>query len=300
MLKTLFLQHSTMKIAFISCRDYGKYSVGYHDEESHLLDFLLKKGLDIERQVWNDAAVDWKQYDLGIIKSPWDYHEQPELFHNWLNAMQQINLRLLNPAETLKWNSDKHYLNDIAAVGMNVVPTLFLEKGTQPDLLSVFDHLQADKIVIKPCISAGAKMIIALTREQAEAHEAPVYQLLSEESFMAQPFMEEIYDGECSYIFFNGQFSHCILNAPGNGDFRVQHYHGGSTKAVEVNPDHVEDAAAYVRKFGADTLYARVDTIVSKGQLCLTELELIEPFLYLDTNLNSYERYYSALSDLTK
>jgi glutathione synthase/RimK-type ligase-like ATP-grasp enzyme len=287
-----------MKIAFVSCHDYGKYSIGYHDEESHLLDFLLKKGMNIERQVWNDPDVDWKQYDLAIIKSPWDYHELPEQFHDWLDAMQQKNLRLLNPVGALRWNSDKHYLKDIAESGMNVVTTLFMEKGTQPELSSIFDQLAAKKIVIKPCISAGAKKITTLTRNYIGEQEAALRHALSEESYMAQPFMEEIFAGECSYIFFNGQFSHSILNVPGSGDFRVQHYHGGSTKTAELNANHIERAAAYVRQFASNTLYARVDTIVSKGQLYLMELELIEPFLYLDTNPNGYDNYYNALQHL--
>src|ERR1700744_1595496 len=103
-----------MKIAYISCHDYGQYSVGYADEESQLLGFLAKKGLDIHRVVWNDHSINWQQYSLAILKSPWDYHENIESFHTWLNTLGSLNIKLLNPIPIVRWNCDKHYLQDIA------------------------------------------------------------------------------------------------------------------------------------------------------------------------------------------
>jgi glutathione synthase/RimK-type ligase-like ATP-grasp enzyme len=288
-----------MKIAYISCHDYAKYSVGYQDEESLLLDFLLRKGLDIERRVWNDITVDWKQYDVAILKSPWDYHEYIEHFHFWLDTLEASGVRLLNPVETVRWNSDKHYLQDIAKSGMRVIPTLFVERGTTPDLLHYFEQLQAERVILKPCISAGAKNILTIDRDDIKGKQAEIERLLLAESYIVQPFMEEIFAGEWSYIFFNGKFSHCILNVPGDGDFRVQHYHGGSTKAAEAELTHIESATAYVMQFGNGSLYTRVDGIIRNGQFHLMELELIEPYLYLDTHPGVCEHFYSALLHLT-
>ena len=287
-----------MKIAYISCHDYGKYSVGYHDEETELLDFLQKKGLDIERRVWSDAGVDWKKYDVAVLKSPWDYHQHIDNFYVWLDALKLMEVQLLNPVEMVKWNSDKHYLKDIYNSGMRVVPSLFLERGSGADLLPLFDQLQTERLILKPCVSAGAKNIITVGRDEINEKQAGVALLLQDESYVAQPFMAEIFAGEWSFIFFNGKFSHCILNMPGEGDFRVQHYHGGSTKAATTDQRHLESAAAYVHAFGKGALYTRVDGIIRDDEFYLMELELIEPYLYLDTTKDGNENFYWALLQL--
>ncbi len=66
-------------------------------------------------------------------------------------------------------------------------------------------------------------------------------------------------------------------------------------KAAEPELAHVESAAAYVERFGKDTLYARVDGIIRNRQFHLMELEFVEPYLYLDSHPDAYERYYKAL-----
>ena len=287
-----------MKIAYISCHDYENYSEGYVDEESLLLDFLLKKGLAIERCIWNEPAVDWAQYDLAILKSPWDYHELIDDFRNWLNTLQSLNVKLLNPVETVRWNSDKHYLADVAAAGLNVIPSIFFDQNSKPDLLSIFEQLGAEKIIVKPCISAGAKNVRSLTRDEIPNEQASIYKLLESESYFAQPFMHEIFDGEWACMFFNGKFSHSILKLPGGGDFRVQHYHGGSVRAAEARQAHIASAATYVTRFAQGSLYARVDGIIVDGDFHLMELELIEPFLYLDMHPGAFERFYEAVINL--
>jgi len=285
-----------MKIAYISCHDHEQYSVGYDDEESLLLAFLRGKGINIVRRVWDDTSVDWKEYGLIVLKSPWDYHEKFEAFGQWLDMLEAEKVRLLNPVETVRWNSNKRYLQDIAAADMDVIPSVFFEKGERPDLLPLFDILKTGELIVKPCISAGAKNIIHVTRQNVETTAEQVYELMTHEPYFAQPFMPEIYDGEWSCVFFNGTFSHSVLKLPGGGDFRVQHYHGGSIQPATPKDAHIKAATDYVTHFGKDTLYARVDGIITNDRFHLMELEFIEPYLYLDSHPEGYERYYLALS----
>ena len=287
-----------MSIAYVSCDNYEQYSEGYVDEESVLLHFLMNKGLDIERCIWNDVSVDWGRYDLVILKSPWDYHERIGEFHKWLDTLQAKAVRLLNPVETIRWNSDKHYLADIADAGLNVIPSIFFDKGSTPDLAPVFEQLRTDKVILKPCISAGAKNIIQITQSDIKNGQNAAHGLLKEEGYFMQPFMPEIFEGEWALMFFNGRYSHCVLKTPGDDDFRVQHYHGGSVRAAQPHPAHVTSAAKYVARFAPGSLYARVDGIICNGDFHLMELELIEPFLYLDTDAGAHERFYEAVVEM--
>lgn len=285
-----------MKIAYVSYQIQEKYTSATVDEDKTLLDFLTNKGLSIERVIWNDPAADWKSYDLAVIKSPWDYHEHIAEFKQWLNHLESLNVKLLNPYERVSWNMDKHYLAEIAASGLAVIPSFFLEKGDRLDLKVLTAHFNTEKLIIKPCISGGAKNTYILTAQNFADHEVQINELLQEEAFLAQPFMPEIHDGEWSFLFFNGTYSHSLLKVPKDGDFRVQSYLGGSVNVQEGVDKHIEAATAYVEQYAQGCLYARVDGLIVNGELNLMELELIEPYLFLDTHEEASESYYQALS----
>ena len=108
-----------MKIAYVCYTIQKKYtSETVKDEDILLIEFFKNKGLNIHWEVWTNTSVDWADYDLVLFKSPWDYHEDIIKFYNWLEHLNQLNIKTINPYEIIKWNSDKHYLKDIAAVGL--------------------------------------------------------------------------------------------------------------------------------------------------------------------------------------
>jgi hypothetical protein len=250
-------------------------------------------------EVWTDQKVDWQLYDLAILKSPWDYFDKIDQFYAWLAEMERLAVPLLNPSSVVRWNCDKHYLASIEARGLPITPTQYLEKGQTPHLESFFDSFKSHKIVVKPCISGGSKHTFAISREEIEATTSLLQPLLQAESFMVQPFLTQIQqEGEWSFIFFNGKFSHSLLKKARPGDFRVQHYLGGSIHAGPAPAPLLNEATAYVEAFAKDCLYARVDGLAINNHFMLMELELIEPFLFLFTHSGSYENYYQALQKL--
>jgi glutathione synthase/RimK-type ligase-like ATP-grasp enzyme len=116
---------------------------------------------------------------------------------------------------------------------------------------------------------------------------------------MIQPFLKEIEDeGEWSLLFFNGQYSHSLLKKAKSGDFRVQHYLGGSIHPQSPSEEQIAVAKQYVTLFAKCCLYARVDGVYVNGAFNLMELELIEPFLFLFTHPQAYENYAKALKSM--
>lgn len=285
-----------MKIAFIGYRRQERYLVGSpKDEDKVLLALFAEKGLDVTEVIWNDPAVIWKEYDLAVIKSPWDYHEYFPEFTAWLYEMERLNIPLLNPSGIVRKNSDKHYLKDIADAGLAVIPFLFLEKDTAPELSNFFAQLQTKQLVIKPCVSASAKHTLVVTAENVAERQEQLHRFLQQESFMVQPFVEEIREGEVSFIFLGNTYSHGVLKLPKAGDFRVQHFHGGTIRGFNPSVEQISMAQDYVDQFAQGCLYARVDGLMIGGEFHLMELELIEPYLFLDTSPGAYDRYYKAL-----
>lgn len=289
-----------MKIAYVGYKAQEKLTQGVsNDEDSELLFFLQQKGLQIDFVVWNDDTINWGNYNLILIKSPWDYHEKISLFYSWLENIKSLGVIMLNPIDIIKWNSNKRYLDDIFKAGLPVIPSIYLGKGAQISTdNSLFKQLGTDKIVVKPCISAGAKNTIVLDEVSIVQQSDAINILLSEEEYILQPFIKEISNGEWSFVFFNGQYSHSTLKVPKHGDFRVQHHHGGSIFYPDPNSKHIQQAEEYVHKFASGTLYARVDGIVIDHTLFLMEIELIEPYLFLNSERERLERYYQALISL--
>lgn len=288
-----------MKIAFVTYQDEGRYVSSAENEDQLLLQFLTAKGLDVTLEIWTDERVIWHDYDLAILKSPWDYFNKITQFYSWLEKMQQLNVRLLNPLPVLKWNSDKHYLLDIQSAGLPVTPTVFIEKDSKPDLATYFKQFNTDQIIVKPCISGGSKNTFKVARNDLAQLHPKLFNLLKEEAFMVQPFLGEVENnGEWSFLFFNGKFSHSLLKKAKPGDFRVQHYLGGTIHPQTPPQYLLENAQQYVDQFARGCLYARVDGLEVNGTFMLMELELMEPFLFLQTCPGSYESYYETLAGL--
>lgn len=284
-----------MKITIVGYKKEARLSQGVaNDEDIELINFLKGKGLDVVPTIWNDENVNWSSFDVAIIKSPWDYHNHLEEFLNWLERIEDLGVKVLNPAEIIKWNSDKHYLKDIAEKGLPVIPVEYLDKDSSFDN-RFFDLFKTDKLVVKPCVSAGAQNTITVSKDNFNERSTDIEQLLKEQDYMVQPFVEEIKNGEWSFLFFNGKYSHCSLKTPKQGDFRVQHYHGGSISYPTPEPLHIEQAGTYLKSLPESTLYARVDGVLNNNSFYLMELELIEPYLFLNGNNGLLDNYYQAL-----
>ncbi|CAF1098367.1 unnamed protein product [Adineta steineri] len=287
-----------MKIACVTYENEN-YASSIKNEDVVLVQYLQEKGIDIKIEVWTDSDVKWETYDAIIVKSPWDYHYKLDQFNTWLEMLKYQNIRILNPYDRIKWNSDKHYLQHIENAGLKIIPTFWLKKNEKPDLLKYFKLLSTEKIVIKPSISASALNTFVHNQDDIIEAILKIEQLLQEQDFIIQPFMNQIQTiGEWSFIFFNGEFSHSVLKTPKSGDFRVQSSFGGVAHLKSAPNQLIQYAKKYVEIFAKDCLFTRVDGLDIDGQFFLMELELIEPYLFLLHDKNSFERFYKALKQL--
>jgi glutathione synthase/RimK-type ligase-like ATP-grasp enzyme len=286
-----------MKIAFVGYEIQQQHTAAtQEDEDSLLFSLLSQRGLDIHREIWDAPGVCWEDYGLVLIKSPWDYYEKIRAFNQWLDKIAALGIPMLNPYSIIKWNSDKHYLQEMIAAGFSVIPSAIIESGASSGLAPFFSQFNTQQLIIKPCISAGARNTFTLTPHNLPELQPKIEALVQEEAYLVQPFIKEIETaGEWSFIFFNGTLSHCVVKRPRSGDFRVQLAHGGSVHIATPDPVHVKSAAAFVERFAKDCLYARVDAVIINNTLTLMELELIEPYLFLGTVPGAYENYYTAL-----
>src|SRR5690349_5943889 len=171
---------------------------------------------------WDDPTVSWGRFDAAVLRSPWDYTQRPVEFLAWCERIG-TQTRLLNPLPVVKWNTDKHYLAELANAGVPVIESVFLEPrrgdpGADVDSapsqrpafsesLSPFDAVpDYDEFVVKPAIGAGARDTQRYTRAERAQAEAHAQRLLAaKRSVLVQPYLAQVdAAGETALIFFDG------------------------------------------------------------------------------------------------
>ncbi|MER7770533.1 hypothetical protein [Kitasatospora sp. NPDC096140] len=268
-----------------------------------IVDALRSGGLSAEPVVWDaDVNADpgaWGRFDLAVIRSTWDYVERLDEFLAWADTTAGAT-RLWNPAPVVRWNSDKHYLGELARSGVAVVPTRFLDPGSA---CTPADFGGADGVVVKPAVSAGA-VDTARYEPGRHAEAARHARMLLEQgrSVMVQPYLPRVAEGERALIFIGGAFSHAIrkaplLTEPGVIDNdRVPHLGVAPYRPTEAELRTASAALAAVPSPDA-LLFARVDLVLDNaGEPVVLELELIEPNLFLQTSAEGPGRLTEAVA----
>ena len=241
---------------------------------------------------WRDESIDWNQYDVVLIRSSWDYQDDPELFIQVLTRIDESSARLENPLQLVLWNLKKTYLKTLEDNAIPIVPTLWPKQCIKEDLPAYFKQLQVDEIIIKPVVSANADNTFRLNIKQAKTLADELISVFAEREFMVQPFMLSIIDeGEFSLFFFGGEYSHAILKKPAKNDFRVQEEHGGTLLKIEPEDALIRQAKQVNQQLSPAPLYSRLDFVRIESGFAIMEVELIEPSLYFNMDKKSAERF---------
>jgi glutathione synthase/RimK-type ligase-like ATP-grasp enzyme len=262
---------------------------------------LGRAGVAVTPAVWDDPGVDWSAFDAVVIRSTWDYPHNAEQFERWLRSLAASGASLWNPAGPVLWNTNKRYLLDLAGRGVNAVPTEYLTAGDRPDLRTVLERRGWDEAVVKPAVAVGSHGAWRTSRATAEADQARFAGQLGARDVLVQPFLPEVTSrGEWSLVFLGGEYSHAVLKRPAEGDFRVQEHLGGSSAPAEADHALIDQGLSALDAVGQPLLYARVDGVERGGHLVLTELEIIEPSLFLSLAPGAGQRFAEAIVRLLR
>jgi glutathione synthase/RimK-type ligase-like ATP-grasp enzyme len=257
------------------------YVVNILKEDSLVQEALEERGLRVERRRWDDPWFDWSDTAFVLFRSTWDYFDRFPKFSAWLDKIGSLT-RMINSQDIITWNLDKHYLQELSASGINIPPSIFMEKGESESLAQKVAQSKWNEIILKPVVSGAARHTYRFSSEDAKKYEAKYRELIREEAMMIQEFQEQVpLQGEVSFIVVDGLFTHAILKKAKKGDFRVQDDFGGTLHPYRPSSSEIEFAERTVALCGRSPLYARVDAIRdNQGKLALSELELIEPELW--------------------
>jgi glutathione synthase/RimK-type ligase-like ATP-grasp enzyme len=256
---------------------------------------LRKAGVEVEILAWDDCSVSWKRFDAVVLRSTWDYTERLAEFLNWCTHTAK-QTRLLNSAEVVAWNTDKHYLAELAKKKCPVVESVFIEPGKAADTFPDYAEF-----VVKPAVGAGSRdtqRYLAKNRDIAIKH---IQALLDQKrAVLIQPYLADVdTKGETALIFFKGIFSHAIRKGPLLSLDKNTSEHLFAAEAItarEPSSDELKVAHQVLEAMPFNDLpYARVDLLPSKQGPMLLELELTEPSLFFEHAPGSAERFAASL-----
>jgi hypothetical protein len=259
-------------------------------------DALEARGYQVEAAVWDAPNLDWKQYAAVVIRSTWDYHLKAKTYKEWVSKLKHWRVKLLNPHDVILWNMNKTYLRDLVDNEIEIVPTVWLPGGAKADLQTLLGQKGWAQAVVKPTISASAYQTWLTSPQSATQDSTRLQEMLANSGVLVQQFMPAVQaQGEWSLMFFDRQFSHAVLKHPADGDFRV----GDNNETLDPPPATlVEQARAILDTIELPLAYTRVDGVEVDGKLVLMELELIEPYLFLEKHPAAPERFAEAIIKL--
>lgn len=268
-----------------------------YEEEQDLLPSLIARGIDARPVVWSAPETPIEELDLVVFRSTWDYFEHVSEFRALLVHLEKNDVSTVNAVSLVRWNLDKTYLLELAERGVRIVPTRYFQGSDPVDVARVLDEMDWSRAIIKPAISGGAYRTYRVDRTTVGEHEREASALCAGVGLLVQPYLEEIErDGEWSLLFFEGVFSHAVVKTAAPAEFRIQPQFGGRFRRADPPANVLAAAKQVLAALPEPPLYARVDGVVLPDrELYLMEVELIEPYLFLEACPEAAERYVDAL-----
>lgn len=264
-----------MKIALATCAELP----GWEVDDQPLIESLQSKGATVAFPIWNDAHVNWEQFDITVIRTTWDYHLKKNEFVAWCNSVP----RLFNNAAIVSWNTHKSYLRELSKQGVAIAPTVWIDTGEKIDAARTMEQFKTDRGFIKPQVGACASDTLRFTLDNVKEAQVFLDSQLHQDMMM-QPYIASVEtEGELSAIFIDGTLSHGVQKIPVAGDYRVQDDFGASDMPYTFTKSEVREMNKTLLAVpdNASLLYARFDYLRSdEGTLLLNELELVEPSLF--------------------
>jgi glutathione synthase/RimK-type ligase-like ATP-grasp enzyme len=258
----------------------AEYDVGRAEwmPQAALLEHLFAaRGVTVSLLPWS-TDDDLSAFALAIPLMAWGYHRDMPRWLGQLDRWAAAGARLVNPLPVLRWNADKAYLLDFEARGVPIVPSRIAKALASADLEAARGAFACERLVVKPVSSASSHHTFLLG-----ADDAPPPEVIGRH-MLIQPMMAAIgTEGEYSLFYLGGRFSHAIVKRPRAGEFRCQSQFGGRHNMTDSPVAARALADAALAASGPDIAYARIDLIGDgAGGYALMEIELIEPYLYLD------------------
>ncbi len=267
-------------------------------DDEILKKYLTNAGAEVNIVSWDDQEFDWKSCDFVMIRSTWWSYKMLDKYKEWLDYLEQNNIKVLNDVSIIKSNIFKE--RQIAFIKGNHIPIMKCEvfslsdfdymkkpEKTLLDTIKKYFDSEEKMYILKPTFSAMSNDTYIVdpfkinkdeTYKVYENYEEIFNELLNkykDRGIILQEFSTNIKNGEYGLSFLKGKFVMAAKKLYG-----VQY--GKNLKDVKVEPKMIEFAKKIVDKLPKDKVTnARIDVIIDNDEYKVMELELADADLYI-------------------
>lgn len=258
------------------CYDYI-YAFREYGDELFLADWQSWNGSNFGR-VWHDNKKEFINiHSLEFFDAIWvyktrEYFNEINKLRDMLRYLKTLPLLIINDPDTIEHNINKSYLWELESLGVDIVPTFVIN---QQNISKISSN---NHVIIKPRAGAfGYKVFSVESPEQ-------FYQLgiVDYESFILQPLISEVKNGEISLVFLGLEYQHCFVRIPAKGTFLCNMAHGSEIKAYQPSQkiiDFGKKVLSAYQNLGYKIFISRIDLFETPGGYLLSEAELFNPTL---------------------
>lgn len=249
-------------------------------------------------KVWNPERkllynVNLNSYDaiylngLGSIKG-----KEKDLL-KFINNLGNLEGLVMNNPTTMSENFDKRYLLYLQSKNVSVIPTIDASKMNYNEInkTRMNGHLNA---LIKPRIfGERARGIIKLNENPFTKESFEKYKKDFGNELLIQPFIEDIIKyGEKSLIFVGDNFSHAIYRHRNEWNDNTT---GITSPEVEATKQELKIAEDVLSVWPSKYHISRFDFITDNGKPMISEVEMINPEMWIGTEKDSVDNKFMKL-----
>jgi glutathione synthase/RimK-type ligase-like ATP-grasp enzyme len=264
------------------------------EDDQVLLEAMRAADIDVASAIWDEQA-DWTQFDVVMLRSIWDYHLKYARFLQWLGQLEAAGTRVINDTNVVRWNADKHYMLDLERRGVRITPTRAVKSRDHSSLADIMRETGWQHAVIKPTVSSTGYETWFVGAPCSEHDESRFTLQRQHMDVLVQEFAEGVRDGEMSFVFLGGEYSHAVLKRAAGAEFRIHVEHGGTVETYTPRQEQVAWARDVMEKVHEPWTYARVDAVADAEGLLLMELELLDPELFFKYEPSAAQQLISAI-----
>ena len=222
---------------------------------------------------------------LVVVRSTWDYATRAEEFLAWTRSLDQS--RLLNGADVFAWNHDKAYLTDLGPICRSCRPGWRRQPAEYAAAIAEFGT-----VVVKPRVSAGGAGLIVVSDPLDPPPRPDAAAATRRTRPSAVPGSRSRSSSRCAPAARCRSSSSGAAWSPRSTSCRPA-TRCACTRSSAAPRDRCRSTTRSRRwprpptrgspqRFGRALDYVRVDLLRYEDEWVVSELELIEPGLYLD------------------
>jgi len=198
-----------------------------------------------------------------------------------LIQIENRNILTLNSVKAIRYCVEKNYLIEYKNINSSFIQTDIVLADTQ--FAEVKNKYKNGRFIIKPSNGECGNYIYELSKLSSQD-----YANITKQSkvLLVQPFREEICNGEFSLLFFRENFCHGVVKTP--VDLRKLFPPKVNIKHYIPSIEEIEAGKIIYHTFPVKLDIFRVDFIKTNNGIRIMEIESVDPFHYVITNLQKY------------